>query len=118
MRITEQEASEIVENFPTWNLEDQWLEVHKMELLTKVIIDALKEIQKYHEIGTVDECREAVEKQKPKTPEIEGDGYADDGQMLFDTWICPNCGKRYEIGYDDYKYCPWCGQNIEKAWEE
>ena len=29
-------------------------------------IEALKEIQQYREIGTVKECREAVEKQKPK----------------------------------------------------
>lgn len=31
-----------------------------------VAIEALKEVQKYREIGTVEECREAVEKQKPK----------------------------------------------------
>lgn len=29
---------------------------------------ALKEIQQYREIGTVEECREAVEKQIPKKP--------------------------------------------------
>lgn len=33
-------------------------------------ISALKEIQQYHEIGTVEECREAVGKQKPKKPRI------------------------------------------------
>ena len=31
-------------------------------------ISALKEIQQYREIGTVEECRDAVEKQKPKKP--------------------------------------------------
>ena len=31
-------------------------------------IKALKEIQQYREIGTVEECREAAEKQKPKKP--------------------------------------------------
>lgn len=29
---------------------------------------ALKEIQQYREIGTVEECRKAVKKQKPKKP--------------------------------------------------
>lgn len=29
-------------------------------------ISAIKEVQQYREIGTVEECREAVEKQKPK----------------------------------------------------
>lgn len=52
----------------------------------------LKMLSEYREIGTVEECREAVEKQKPKTPDYEGDGYAD-GYMVYDTWICPNCGQ-------------------------
>lgn len=34
------------------------------------------------------------------------------------TWICPNCGKDYEIEYDNYDYCPNCGQAIDKIWEE
>ena len=72
---------------------------------------ALKEVQQYREIGTVEECREAVEKQKAKKPDYEGDGYAD-GHMVYDTWICPNCGERYEVDYDDYKHCPNCGQAI------
>lgn len=75
-------------------------------------IDALKEIQQYREIGTVEECREAAEKQKPKMPDYEGDGYAD-GEMVYDTWICPNCGKKYEVDYDDYKHCSNCGQTID-----
>lgn len=74
-------------------------------------IKALEEIQQYREVGTVEECREAVEKQKPKVPDYEGDGYAD-GYMVYDTWICPNCGKKYEVDYDDYKHCPECGQAI------
>lgn len=79
-------------------------------------ITALKEIQQYREIGTVEECREAVERQKPKMPDYEGDGYAD-GEMVYDTWICPNCGKKYEVDYDDYKHCPNCGQAIDENLE-
>lgn len=54
---------------------------------------------------------EALEKQVPKEPDYEGDGYWD-GELVYDTWICPNCGKDYEVGYDNYKYCPECGQAI------
>ena len=57
----------------------------------------------------------ALEKQMPKKPDYEGDGYAD-GELVYDTWICPCCGKHYEIDYDDYDYCPNCGQHI--LWEE
>lgn len=56
----------------------------------------------------------ALEKQMPKKPDYEGDGYAD-GELVYDTWICPCCGKHYEIDYDDYDYCPNCGQHI--LWE-
>ena len=80
-------------------------------------IEALKEIQQYREIGTVEECREAVEKQKPKKPDYEGDGYDDKGELVYDTWICPNCDKKYEVDYDDYKHCPNCGQSIDENLE-
>ena len=56
----------------------------------------------------------ALEKQIPKRPDIEGDGYAD-GHLVYDTWICPNCGKYYEIDYDNYDYCPNCGQHIDRS---
>ena len=56
----------------------------------------------------------ALEKQIPKKPNIEGDGYAD-GQLVYDTWICPCCGKHYEIDYDSYDYCPNCGQHIDRS---
>ena len=56
----------------------------------------------------------ALEKQISKKPNIEGDGYAD-GQLVYDTWICPCCEKRYEIDYDNYDYCPNCGQHIDRS---
>lgn len=58
----------------------------------------------------------ALEKQIPKKPDIEGDGYGPDGNLVYDTWICPTCGVSYEIDYDDYDYCPACGQAID--WSE
>lgn len=60
----------------------------------------------------------ALEKQIPKKPTYEGDGYAPDGTLVYDTWICPCCGKRYEIDYDDYDYCPNCGQKFDWGDEE
>ena len=59
---------------------------------------------------------EALEKQLPKKPNFEGDGYAPDGTFVYDTWICPSCGGYYEVDYDDYVYCPKCGQKID--WSE
>lgn len=48
----------------------------------------------------------ALQKQIPKIPDYEGDGYAD-GFLVYDTWICPSCGRYYELDCsDDYIYCP------------
>lgn len=50
-------------------------------------------------------------------PDYEGDGYSD-GHLVYDTWICPCCGKHYEVDYDDYDFCPTCGQCIDWSDEE
>lgn len=58
----------------------------------------------------------ALEKQIPKKPMLEGDGYCPEGNLVYDTWFCPNCDKDYEVDYDDFDYCPNCGQHID--WSE
>lgn len=45
--MTEQEAIEIFKNFPTWNLDDRWLDEADMEKLTETAISALEEVQQY-----------------------------------------------------------------------
>ena len=55
---------------------------------------------------------EAREKQMAKRPDYEGDGYAD-GQLVYDTWICPCCGRHYEMDVDNYDCCPGCGQRLD-----
>ncbi len=80
--------------------------------------EALSDWRQYRKIGTLEECRMAVEKQIPKKPTYEGDGYAPDGTLVYDTWVCPCCDKRYEVDYDDYDYCPNCGQKLDWSDEE
>ena len=73
-----------------------------------------KELEQYREIGTVEECRKAVEKQKVKYIKIES----------YCPAYCPTC--RFELskslGDGYYKYfenlsrCPKCGQKI--CWDE
>lgn len=73
-----------------------------------VAIEALKEIQQYRAIGTVEECRKAVEKQKAKKPEaIDQD---------FDYYKCPVCGEYIWAtdNINDHKYCLNCGQAIQR----
>lgn len=59
--------------------------------------------------------REYCQKEIPQKPTFEGDGYAPDGTEVWDEWICPCCGSRYEVDYDEYDHCPNCGQRIDWA---
>lgn len=86
-------------------------------------VDWLKQID---DKGCEESCRcciayfeiaiKALEKQLPKKPIYEGDGYAPDGTFIWDEWLCPNCGSRYEVDYDEYDHCSNCGQKID--WSE
>lgn len=69
-------------------------------------VKALTEIQQYREIGTVEECREAREKQIAKKP-IHGGLYA-----------CPNCHTIMLQGAFEArgKCCKECGQVLD--WSE
>lgn len=61
---------------------------------------------------TFSNLQELVDKETPIKPNLEGDGYWN-GELVMDTWICPNCDKHYEVDYDKYDYCPNCGQHID-----
>lgn len=57
----------------------------------------------------------ALEKQIPQQLNYESDGYADDGELIFDTAICRSCGYDFEYGINDWgsNYCPDCGQALD-----
>lgn len=107
--IRDYEQYGTIEDFKTAK---RYMRLVKDHVTIRNVIDSCAE---YEKIGTVEECREAVEKQKPKKPDYEGDGYDDKEELIYDTWICPNCGKKYEVDYDDYEHCPKCGQTIEQG---
>ena len=68
--------------------------------VARAALKALKEFQQYQEIGTVEECREAVEKQNQKPLDCYG--------------YCPNCGNDlWELIECGFNNCPYCGQTIQ-----
>lgn len=56
----------------------------------------------------------ALEKQVPKKPDYEADGYAD-GELVYDYAKCPICGHDFEYGINDWEceYCSDCGQKLD-----
>lgn len=77
-----------------------------------MIVGHLEEMLNGQYPGDFRTIKAALEARIAKEPNYEGDGYAD-GKLVYDTWICPYCEKHYEVDYDDYKFCPECGQKIE-----
>ena len=117
--MTENEAIEALRLINTSRVHPfySWEEMAEVR---DIAISALKEIQQYREIGTVEECREARDKQKSKNPKeslkvepvIDGNGaYVDANTMVY--LLCPNCGEM--VGLDDNcdRFCRECGQAIE-----
>ena len=72
-----------------------------------VIERMLDELLQYREIGTVEQCREAVEKQKPKKPVLRNDN----GKL---RKSCPVCGCFFS---PLSRSCPKCGQAIDENLE-
>ena len=75
--MTEQEAIKFLTGYlDSVVYKEKCVEAHKLA------IKALEEIQKYEAIGTPEECRAAVEKQRAKIPKEYEDKF----------YGCPTCG--------------------------
>lgn len=87
---------------------DELLHKIRKEISEKILLPDLQEIQKYREIGTVEECREARERQIPKKPVLyKGTNGAD----------CPVCGNTVRgISKPFGEWCSHCGNKLD--WSE
>lgn len=65
-----------------------------------VAISAMQELQEYKQLGTLEEVREAVEKQTAKEPRTTNRCY-----------VCPHCGFVNSLRAKR-NYCDACGQKI------
>jgi len=75
---------------------------------TRMATEALREVQQYRAIGTVEECRAAVKKQTAMEP------------IRMGKCTCPSCGTHNEVWKKrrntlprDIVYCWHCGQAVE-----
>lgn len=96
--------------------------VNKTEALVKTPEEAIETIKSNMPTSGYQMLQEslamaiaALERQMPIEADYEDDSCDEDGNDIYDTWICPNCGEKYETDYDDYDYCPNCGQHIKRV---
>ena len=109
--MTEQEAITVFEEILAIDYRDTIPKYYEaMELAVK----DMKEIQQYRSIGTPEECRAAVEKQKAKKPKEYEDKF----------YGCPVCGNVLLHKWEKYTtklmnkknglpYCLGCGQKLD-----
>lgn len=90
-----------------------------------VIERMIDELLQYRKIGTVEECREAREKQMPKAPKDslkiepiidESGAYVDADTTVY--ILCPNCGELVGMDEDIDRFCRECGQAILREGED
>ena len=79
-------------------------------------IKALEEVEKYRAIGTPEECRAAVEKQKAKKQIIEYEKTHDCVTEI--EWKCPVCGTNYIELEPCGEWCRYCGTKFDWSDEE
>lgn len=111
-----QEAIEVINNHERYvgvkyvnGVEEAYVTPY-FENALNTAISAMQELQEYKQLGTLEEVREAVEKQREKKPKnVETEGY-----RHTDTYRCPTCGGNFS-GTGIADYCYHCGQRLN--WE-
>ena len=81
-----------------------------------IAIKSLEEVKQYRAIGTPDECRAAVEKQRAKKPIIKYDQTHDSVTEI--EWKCPVCGTNYVELAPCGEWCRYCGTKLDWGDEE
>lgn len=71
-----------------------------------------KLLKEYCEIGTVEECRAAVEKQTAERIKYETDAVFNNGFGYYRIGKCPICNSCYNSN-DEIKYCSKCGKKLD-----
>ena len=110
---------------PAFSYGHKYVYPYPQDYAIEEAISALKEVQQYREIGTVEECREAREKQMPKAPKDslkiepvidENGAYVDADTTVY--ILCPNCGELVGMDEDIDRFCRECGQAILREGED
>ena len=107
-----QEAIEVINNHERYvgvkyvnGVEEAYVTTY-FEKALSAAISAMQELQEYRRLGTLEEAREAVEKQKRKKPCASNRCY-----------VCPRCGLVTSLRIK-HNYCDACGQHIDWSVKE
>lgn len=106
-------ALEEVQQYPKLGTPEDLKETTKYLRLVKkhgTVGKTIEACAEYEEIGTIEECREAMDRQNPKKPiTVETDA-------MTTKYICPACSclVGWATGpFPDLRYCSICGQKLD-----
>lgn len=77
-------------------------------------IQALKEVEQYRALGTVEELKEAREKQVAKKPIMKTVVFCDEAE---DAYVCSAC-EGESLLFEGQPYCENCGQALKWGEED
>lgn len=107
--VAKTNRAEATYNFP--NLKEYYDNCLECANQHNQLAEWLEELQKYKQIGTLEEVREAMERQRAKRPKnVKTEGY-----RYTDTYRCQTCGGNFS-GTGIADYCYHCGQKLD--WSE
>ena len=106
-------ALDEVQQYPKLGTPEDLKETTKYLRLVKkhgTVGKTIEACAEYEEIGTIEECREAMDRQNPKKPiTVETDA-------MTTKYICPACSclVGWATGpFPDLRYCSICGQKLD-----
>lgn len=100
--MTEQEAIVKIKDQKRLCLQTGYIKVQGITEALDIATKALEEVQQYRALGTVEELKEAKEKQVAKKPYVEE-------SAGFKLYHCPRCEMPIFAGTE---YCSDCGQKL------
>lgn len=89
-----------------WQLKGlYWKNIYEGAVITKnvneKIYGALCKLKDYEDTGlTPDQIGEIQQYREVKKAHTWGDGYDDDGNLIYDMYDCPNCGQHIDWSVD------------------
>lgn len=125
--IIEQEGEGMTDKEIMQELDDIWVfgeePTGRQRKAANQAIDLIRELHRFKKLGTVEELKEAKEKQIAKKPICVQKPYSEE-VGINEEWNCPNCGAY--VGYsteamdepEQMEYCVECGQHIARDWSE
>lgn len=92
-----------------------------MEFIKTTFAESAAEAGEEEKREAFDMCIDALKRNEKRKPIMTSYSFIDkeaDGYPGYDSYECPNCGKKCDFYGDHRDYCPGCGQALDWSFEK